>query len=188
MVMRFHYAGKFKGVESLKAQREPGPSDVKFKEPEYKKFAVIANAGSIVLAIALYLAIIPLISDNWGRNRIGMFIAILTLVPHESLHAICFREDVYMYTNLSKGMLFVHGTEDMSKARFVFMSLLPNIVFGLIPYTLVFINHDLGILGVMGALCIAMGFGDYINVFNALTQMPKGAKTFLSGTSSYWHE
>ena len=55
--MRFHYAGKFKGVESLKAQREPGPSDVKFKEPEYKKFAVIANAGSIVLAIALYLAI-----------------------------------------------------------------------------------------------------------------------------------
>ena len=32
--MRFHYAGKFKGVESLKAQREPGPSDVKFKEPE----------------------------------------------------------------------------------------------------------------------------------------------------------
>ena len=83
--------------------------------------------------------------------------------------------------------MFVHGIEDMSKARFVFMSLLPNIIFGCIPYAAWLVNHDLVWLGVMGAACLGMGAGDYINVFNALTQMPKGAKTFMSGTHSYWY-
>ena len=30
--------------------------------------------------------------------------------------------------------LFAVGPEDMSKGRFIFMSLLPNVVFGIIPY------------------------------------------------------
>ena len=67
------------------------------------------------------------------------------------------------------------------------MSMLPNIVFGLIPFIVFLIDHDFYLIGIASCYCIAMGFGDYINVFNALTQMPKGAKTFLSGFHSYWY-
>ena len=36
-------------------------------------------------------------------------------------------------------------------------------------------------------MAISMGVGDYYNVFNALTQMPKGARCFLERQSSYWY-
>ena len=92
-----------------------------------------------------------------------------------------------MYTNLRHGMLFVVGPEKMSKGRFIFMSLLPNIVFGFIPFILFLIWPQLGVLVSLGAVSIPMGGGDYINVFNALTQMPKGAKTYLCRFNSYWY-
>ena len=41
--------------------------------------------------------------------------------------------------------------------------------------------------GVMGIMAISMGTGDYLNIWNALCQMPKGTKTFLSGMNSYWY-
>ena len=92
-----------------------------------------------------------------------------------------------MYTNLKQGMMFVVGPEDMSKTRFVLMSLCPNIVFGLIPFVLFLINPQWRVLGTMGAMAITMGAGDYLNVFNALTQMPKGARTYLYEFNSWWY-
>ena len=86
-----------------------------------------------------------------------------------------------------QGLMFVVGTEDMSKIRFICMSLCPNIILGLIPYLIFFIFPNLGWLGLFGAINLGMGFGDYYNVFNALRQMPKGAKTYLSGMHSYWY-
>ena len=83
-------------------------------------------------------------------------------------------------------MLFVVGTEDMSKARFVFMSLLPNLVFGFLPY-LIYLMTGQAVLGTLGTLAIGMGAGDYYNVFNALTQMPRGARTYLHQFNSYWY-
>ena len=32
-----------------------------------------------------------------------------------------------------------------------------------------------------------MGSGDYYNIINALTQMPRGARTYLHGFHSYWY-
>nr|WP_295677970.1 DUF3267 domain-containing protein [uncultured Lachnoclostridium sp.] len=107
--------------------------------------------------------------------------------PHELLHALCFKEDVYLYTNLKHGMLFVVGPETMSKGRFIFMSLLPNLVFGFIPYIIALIIPSQSTLGVFGALSIAMGAGDYINIFNTITQVPKGARTYLYQFNSFWY-
>ena len=73
------------------------------------------------------------------------------------------------------------------KGRFVFMSLLPNIVFGFIPFAIYLIWPEHTILGTMGALSISAGAGDFLNVFNALTQMPKGAKTYLHKFNSFWY-
>lgn len=185
--MKLHYKGKFNGdVESL-PHGEHKPNAVKFKEPEDpKKLAWIANG----IAFALYLIFIPLLILRGGigaYNFWGVLLALLTLFPHEFFHAICFKEDVYMYTNLKQGMMFVVGPEDMSKGRFIWMSMLPNFVFGFLPFLIFMINPKLTLLGSIGTFAIPMGAGDYMNVFNALRQMPKGARTYLYKFNSYWY-
>lgn len=190
--MILHYAGKYDGDEAHLPQREHHPNAVPFKEAKnMKRLAVTANVGAtvtmILFAIPLFLLgkRYDILGSIW--LPVGAIGSLLTLFPHELLHGLCFKKDVYMYTNLSQGMLFVVGTEDMSKWRFILMSLCPNIVFGFVPYIAFLIFPQLIGLGVLGVMCIGMGFGDYINVFNALTQMPKNSKTYLCGMHSYWY-
>ena len=184
--MKFYYAGKYNGDESSLPQREHPTGYVQFKEAEnVKKFTVIMNILSAVITIGL-LSVVLFISKDLSLT--GIFLSLVSLVPHEFLHALCFKNDVYMYQNLKQGMLFVCGTEDMSKARFIMMSLCPNIVFGFIPFISFLIFPNLTVLGSLGALAIGMGAGDYYNVFNALMQVPKDAKIYLSGFHSYWYK
>ena len=185
--MKLIYKGKFDGNPESIPHGEHKPGAVKFREPEdTKKLGMIANSIAAVIAV---VAIAGLIIRGGARavSIAGMLMSYLTLFPHEILHALCFKNEVYLYTNLKDGMMFVTGPEDMSKARFVFMSLLPNIVFGFVPYILFMINPHWKILGTMGAMCISMGAGDYLNVFNALIQMPKGARTYLYSFNSWWY-
>lgn len=190
--MKLHYKGKYDlNPESL-PHGEHMPGAVKFKEPDSaKKLSVIANAWAVVLMV-LFGAFA--VVRGWGYFKTdawqavaGCWASLLTLFPHELLHAVCFKEDVYLYTNLSQGMVFVVGPETMSKGRFIFLSLLPNIVFGLIPYIVGMCFPKLIFLLVLGTLCIGMGAGDYYNVFHAATQMPKGARTYLYQFNSYWY-
>lgn len=189
--MKLHYKGKYDlNPESLPAL-EHQPGYVPFKEAtDSKTIGIIANAICIVILIVSF---IPLFY-RYGFDlfihasfSIGALLSILSLFPHEFLHAICFREDAYIYTNLKHGMLFVVGPETMSKGRFIFMSLLPNVLFGFIPYTIALISPQFPALAVFGALALSMGGGDYYNVFNATTQMPKGARTYLHHFNSYWY-
>lgn len=185
--MKFHYSGKFNGDENSLPQREHPTGYVQFKEAEnIKKFAVIMNILALVITFVL-LFIVDYISDE-RISMIGVYLSLASLVPHEFLHALCFKEDVYMYQNLKQGMMFVVGIEDMSKIRFIMMGLCPNIVFGFIPFILFLIFPNLTVLGTLGALAIGMGAGDYYNVFNALTQVPKDAKIYMSGFHSYWYK
>lgn len=117
----------------------------------------------------------------------GAVVALLLVFPHELLHAFCFREDVYLYTNWKQGMAFVVGPETRSKARFIGMSMLSNVVFGVIPYTIGMLFPHLSFFTSLGIFSLGMGVGDYYNVFNALTQMPKGAKTYLYQFNSFWY-
>ena len=65
-------------------------------------------------------------------------------------------------------MLFVVGPETMSKKRFIGMSMLPNIVFGILPYIIGMIYPNLIFFTALGIFATGMGAGDYYNVFNAL--------------------
>lgn len=118
---------------------------------------------------------------------LGILFPFAILFPHEILHAICFKEDVYLYTNWKQGMLFVVGSETMSKGRFILMSMLPNVVFGILPYIVGMIYPQFVFGLVFGILSAGMGAGDYYNVYNAVTQMPKGARTYLYQFHSYWY-
>lgn len=84
-------------------------------------------------------------------------------------------------------MLFVVGSETMSKGSFILMSMLPNVVFGILPYIVGMIYPQFVFGLVFGILSASMGAGDYYNVYNAVTQMPKGARTYLYQFHSYWY-
>lgn len=165
---------------------------VKFREIDDTTQASLLFNG-ICLIITLGLIVILGIKygfmklfDSYGF-LLGIIFSMLVLFPHELLHAICFQEEVYLYTAWKKGMLFVMGLESMSKKRFIFMSLLPNIVFGFVPYCLAILFPSLYFLGGFGAICIGMGTGDYYNVFNALIQMPKNSYAYMHKMNTYWY-
>ena len=165
---------------------------VKFKEiDDITKagllFTVIAAIIMIILIIILMIRYSFLTIIDSPAFMIGAIGSLVVLFPHELLHALCFKEEVYLYTAWKKGMVFVLGLEPMTKKRFIFMSLLPNLVFGFIPYFLALTIPQLSFLGVFGALCIGMGAGDYYNVFNALTQMPKGSYAYMHKMNTYWY-
>lgn len=190
--MKLHYKGTYDLNPDSLPHGEHKPNAVPFKEAQStKKLAIIANVAGffliILLVIPAFIRCKDQIIDHYWQIMLGCFASLLSLFPHEFLHAICFKEDVYLYTNLKQGLLFVVGPETMSKSRFIFMSLLPNIVFGFIPYIIGMIFPSLVFLLVFGILCIGSGAGDYYNVFNAATQMPKGAKTYLYKFNSFWY-
>ena len=185
--MRFHYGGKHSDDSQLVRKPDPDGS-VMFKEPDdLKKMAVRMNIISLVILVVL-LAAINITNEDFKVSFPGMFLFILSMVPHEFLHGLCFKEDVTMYTNLSKFMLFVYGTEDFSKTRFILMSLCPNIIFGMIPLILYFLFPQYASLGTLGALAFSAGAGDYVNVFHALTEVPNGAKVYCNGIHTYWYK
>ena len=185
--MKLHFYGKYNGDESLLPQREHPQGYVAFREPQnMKKFSIIITLASFFTLIIMWC--LQFIRCGYVPcSIIGGILAIACMIPHEYLHAVWFKEDVFMFVNSKQGMLFVVGTEEMSKVRFIIMSLCPNVVFGFIPYLLFMINPSLTVLGTMGVLSLCTGVGDYLNVVNACIQMPKGAVTYLSGFHSFWY-
>lgn len=191
--MKLIYKGKYNGDPASLPCEAHKPNAVQFKEfDNMKQFAIILNVVSVLLMLPLFYGLYLRVSDslqdfNFISAGVGILLSMLILFPHELLHAVCFKKEVYLYTNLKQGMLFVTGPETMSKGRFIFMSLLPNLVFGFLPYLIFMLFPRLTFLGSLGALAIGMGVGDYYNVFNALWQMPKGARTYMHGLHSYWY-
>ena len=173
---KIKWMGKFDGNLENLPHGEHKPGAVQFKEAnDMKKLGLVLNLMAVPLMLIFYA--------YWA----GIVAALVCLVPHEFIHAICFRKEACIYTNLKNGLLFVVGPEDMSKSRFVIMSLMPNLLFGFLPFILYLIFPQLGFLGILGATSIPMGIGDYYNIFNALTQMPRGARTYLYGFHSWWY-
>ncbi len=188
--MKLHYMKEYNLDPDSLPHGEHMPNAVPFKEVnDSKQLGIIANVGCLIAIIVFgAIGLIRCINDISALQLIlGSVLANFTIFPHEFLHAICFKKDVYLYTNIKQGMFFVIGTETMSKARFIFMSLLPNIVFGFIPYIIGMIFPNLIFFVAFGTLCIGMGFGDYYNVYNAITQMPKGSRTYLHKFNSFWY-
>lgn len=189
--MKLIYKGKYDSEKDLPVRNHP-EGFVAFREAEdIRRLAILLNCISIPLLIAAIGGLVlrgrTFLMEQPLATSMGMIASFAILFPHELLHAICFKGEVELWTNLKMGMLFVVGTEDMSKSRFVWMSLLPNLVFGWIPYVLFLLHPQWVFLGVMGAFAIPMGIGDYYNVYNCLTQVPKGALVYLSGMHSYWY-
>lgn len=195
--MKLVFNGKYSGDENTLPQREHPENYQMFKEPDSSKFMLIANGVSLIITLVfLAFAVIPTFSYIKADLADGIpwllilacILPMLVLIPHEFLHAICFKETVYMYTFLQQGALFVLGLEDMTKKRFVFMSILPTVIFGFVPFAVGVIFPSLYWLAIFGAINIGSGAGDFINIYNALTQVPKGGLIYMCGFHSYWYK
>ena len=114
--MIFHRAGKYNGDESTLPQREHHPNAVPFKEPKSMLLlSIIANAGAFLMIVLMGIPVFLLGREYITRDSsiflvLALWFPMLTIVPHEFLHALCFKKDVYYYTNFKQGMAFVVGT------------------------------------------------------------------------------
>ncbi len=192
------WKGKFKGFDQMDKGELP-LNAIKFKEPD--SFAKL-NAVVFMLAIPLMAGLVfaVKIKTNYNlsfseiTNFNGLILALLAIVPHEYLHAIAFPKsaDVQIWYSPKSLTAFVYSTTPTTKFQYIYMSLLPNLVFSIIPLLLWFalpyeptgFSHTWLSFAVLSTV---MGLGDYMNIFNATFQMPKGSLTQLSGLNSYWY-
>jgi predicted small secreted protein len=176
---------------------------VKFKEPDT---AAKLNATMFLFMIptALVIGLVVIGSvllhgelrfaftspwDFW----VGIGLHFLSIAPHELLHAVCFGKNhpVDMYVSPKNWVAFVCSTAPISKRRFILLSLFPNIFLGWIPllvWAIFPIGGFFGLVLFTAAMCNTLsGAGDYMNVFNAARQMPKGSMHQHSGMNSFWY-
>ena len=93
--MTFHYMGKYSGDPESLPHGEHEPNAVKFREPEdTKKLGMIANG--IAVALLIVTGVIYMLRGRAAWSGWALPLYLLSLVPHEFLHGLCFRGDVYM--------------------------------------------------------------------------------------------
>jgi len=194
--MKLLFKGIFKDEEQLSKGTLPHNA-VKFVEPENLEQLTYASLVFIIPALIMvaFLVCVSFLLHGvlaFDFTLTGIAIAFIFLLPHELLHAVCFgkKAEVELYASLKTLMLFVYSTKPVSKRRYIILSLIPSLLFGwlplivwtLLPYNEIYSDH----LFTFALFSIVFGVGDYLNVFNAIRQMPKGSMCQLSGINSYW--
>lgn len=195
--MKIEYKGIYKDVEQLPKGELP-ENATKFKEPN--NLLQLSIISLVFIIPAVFLAETFKIGSylihgtiTYNITLLGVVMAIAMIFPHELLHAICFGKGakVEMYISPKAFSAFVVSVHPVSKWRFIFLSLFPNLVLGWIPLSIwmilpfnpIYSNH----LFAFAYASILFGGGDYMNAYNALRQMPKGSMHQLSGFNSYWY-
>ena len=193
--MKLIYKGLFKNNSQLPIGILPeGAVRIRAPETLYKQIAVsiitFIPAGMLVALFVVGSYLLHGDLSNVGFNGRGMAVTLLTFIPHEILHAICFGKGAEVELYARPPALLVTCVKPLTKARFIFMSLLPNLVFGWIPLLIWILlppYHGAGqLLFTASTFAILLGGGDYMNVFYTLMQQPKGSMQQISGINSYW--
>lgn len=197
--LKLIWKGKFNGVEDLPIGELP-KNAVRFEEPESAEELAKETRRFLIPVVIFLLIVIFLrikINGFFGVsdviNIFGIILIPFSILPHEYLHAIFFPKDaeVEMWYSIKQRLALVTSTTAITKKRFIFLSLFPNIVFGFLPLIIwIFIASYMsfisGILFTFGFISLIMGVGDFMNIYNTIKQVPKGAMTQISGFNSYW--
>lgn len=197
--LKLIWKGKFNGVEDLPIGELP-KNAVRFEEPESAEELAKETRRFLIPVVIFLLIVIFLrikINGFFGVsdviNIFGIILIPFSILPHEYLHAIFFPKDaeVEMWYSIKQRLALVTSTTAITKKRFIFLSLFPNILFGFLPLIIwIFIPSYMsfisGILFTFGFISLIMGVGDFMNIYNTIKQVPKGAMTQISGFNSYW--
>ncbi len=182
--MKIKFMGKFNNdPESLPSDPITAYSNKLIEPDNYKNIMIIF---SIVL-LFVFGAIFCLRTGISKINNVGILLWVLSVIPHELIHATAFKEVVYLYFNLPFGA-FVYSQGHLKKSEFITMSLMPNIVFGFIPFAIYLLFPTFNILGTFGLCAIISGAGDYLNVYNVVKQVPSKAYVYMNKMDTYWYD
>lgn len=190
--MKFHFNGKYSGDPKSLPTREHEEGSTLLKKPATVFLSFIALVITLAAVLPVYFISKAYMMADAGRANFYIELAailvgiIIVAYPHEYLQARCYKGDVYMYSNPSRGSCFVVGPELIGKGRYIFMCLFPNLLFGLMPYVLWLLMPRLWYLGIWGGLILGRGGEDYVDMINALIKMPKGAKLYHHGLEHFW--
>ena len=136
--LKLIWKGKFNGVEDLPIDELP-ENAVRFEEPESaEELAKETRRFLIPVVIFLLIVIFLRIKTNgfFGvsdvLNIFGIILIPFSILPHEYLHAIFFPKDaeVEMWYSIKQRLALVTSNTAITKKRFIFLSIFPNIVFG----------------------------------------------------------
>lgn len=195
--MKIVFKGRMKCLDDLPKGTLP-PDAVKFREPETFLALNLAAMPYLLIAVALGIAAVLLrqaLHPGWSAaeqlswSTLGFVLSIVMIAPHELLHAIAFPKhaQIEIWYSIKDMIACCVSTCPTTKVRFVFLSLLPAAVLGFLPLVLWALLPLPDMLFTFSVFSLLYSCGDFMNVKNALTQMPKGSVTQLSGMNSYWY-
>ncbi|WP_028519633.1 metalloprotease family protein [Ruminococcus flavefaciens] len=151
--------------------------------------AVLTLVMTLISCVLGYLFLILLV-NTFGRELLSIagvvaaMLAFVFMIPHEYIHAVCFKEESYIY--VGNGLLFAMSPEHMSKKRYLFMLMLPFLLLGALPLVAGLIFHW-SPPAIFGALSIITCTGDLYFAANALVQVPSRGKIYLYDMVNFWY-
>lgn len=197
-MLNIKFKGKFRDESQLKEGELPVEA-IKFNEPDsITKAFLLGGLVSLPVLVASTILLLGKINE-FGRLPpshiiLNMVISFGLMYVHEWIHALSLPKGMekQIWTKHEEGALFVHFNQPISKKRFIWVCLAPNLMLGFIPF-IVFMS---GAFDFNGNLAVSVGFiswtmilggiGDYLNIYNALRQVPQGAQVQNYGMHSYW--
>jgi len=191
MKMKIKWIGKYTGNNLPVADLAP---EAKALPP------VTGKSALAIIPILLIVFLFVYLKGMWdGRIlfsrvdlAIGFCIGILLFPVHELLHAVCFPAggEVVMYYTMQG--LGTSCTAPMKRNRFIWVSVFPSIVLGLIPFALFLVIPSSyvfaeTILFAVSFLHLGAGYADYCNLLH-LMKVPRNALIQISGEKIYWYQ
>lgn len=194
--MKLIWKGIYHGEEELPKGELP-PQAVPFQEPEALPEVIRQARGLLPVAFGIGLAALLARWLLWGPpgvwgcfGVIGLLLFLPGLALHELLHAFCYplHAPCELWLAPREGALLMVSTFPVTKARFLFLSLFPGMVLGVLPLILWAAFPALqGSFFTFGVLNLISCTGDWLNVKNTAQQVPTGAMVQGSGLHSYWY-
>lgn len=174
------------------------PSNAIIMKGETNQKSFMATSRILIIPIVIILAIsmiyfrkikkIKINKKNMIKGIvIGTILGFLLSFFHELLHAICFPKgsSVNIGIILNPFYFYVSSFTSFSKIQFIFMSIMPFVVLGIIPYILYiyYFPKNIKLGAFFFGLCV-MGLvsatPDLLNVYNVTKNIPNSAQIIIS--------
>ena len=126
---------------------------------------------------------------------IAAVMSILLVLIHQILHAICFPKKVQkeIWFILKSLSAFVYCNHPISKRKYLWICICPNVFLCIIPFFLwLILSHNFNNFMSQLILFVSLfnmfsGIGDYYNIYLTLKQVPKNSIIQNYGIHTYWY-
>lgn len=174
----------------------------KIKLPDEATKVVNQSSSTLLFQyiLPIHLVFVLLLYVKTTENFINMInsIAIITwlfmVLVHELLHVIALpkRMSTKIWFSVKYGTGFVVFNGALNKYRFLFMSLLPNVILGILPLLVWLIfpfknDFNSTFVFTFSYIGVMIGFIDYAKSINVIRKVPSNAVISMSEGILYWH-